>query len=307
MKEANEFRKKVGLSNVYFSEEMEHALCSYGFKTEIVPLYYGEKIIGIVTNYTKKYKISLPPYLFPFYGFYIENDFLTKHPEKAIDILRSATENQKKKFIYSLFSLPPEITDIRSFKESGWRESVKYTYRIYGGEPILKSSKNRKLRRINESEYTIKESNGTAELYEMIVNMNGSKRRSTPYTGKYLNLIFNNLQPSRRIIYGIYDGKGLCLASAFILRDKSCSYLFANAIHSKIRKSNLNLYFLNQIIQKELEISPCFDLQGANTPSIVKFKENFNTHLIQYFHIKTGLDITGLIKLKGMLKRWSIH
>jgi len=134
LKERDEFRKKVGLNNIYFSEEMENALRLYGFNTEIIPLYYRKSIVGIITNYTKKHKISLPPYLFPFYGLHINNDFLTEHPEKAIETLRLATENQKRKFIYSLFSLSPEITDIRAFKESGWRESVKYTYRILRNE-----------------------------------------------------------------------------------------------------------------------------------------------------------------------------
>jgi len=307
LKERDEFRKKVGLNNIYFSEEMENALRLYGFNTEIIPLYYRKSIVGIITNYTKKHKISLPPYLFPFYGLHINNDFLTEHPEKAIETLRLATENQKRKFIYSLFSLSPEITDIRAFKESGWRESVKYTYRILRNEPILKKSKIRKIKGIDDSEYTISESNDTAKLYEMIVNMNSSKRRITPYNGDYLSLIFKNLHSNQRTIYGLYNSEGVCFATAFILRDKSCSYLFANAMNSKIRKTNLNLYFLYKIIQKELDISPCFDLQGANTPSLVKFKENFNAHLIQYFHIETGLNITGLIRLKGMLKKWSIH
>ena len=304
MSKVDEFRKRIGIKNVYFSLEMEKALNKYGFNTEITPLLYRDGTIGIIVNYTKKRKISVPPFLFPFYGTYLDPGFLSKHPEKATDIIKEATKLQRNRYIFSLFSLPPEITDIRPFTINGWKEKVKYTYRIYRGELTLKSSKKRKLKGINERNFTILKVDNPNNLYEMIQKMNRLKNRFTPYSSEYIRFIFDSLPVPSRTIYEIYDKNNVCLSSAMILRDLSCSYLFANAIHETIRKNNINLYFLNSLIEDELKISPCFDLQGANTPSLVKFKENFNGHLTPYFHIKTGIDITAVIKIKGRIRKW---
>ncbi len=307
MSNIDKFRERMGNSNIYFSGEIELALRKYGFKTETVPIYYKDTPIGLRTNYYRRFKISSPPFLFPFYGIYIDNAFVSKHPERAFSVLKSVTKNQKRQFLFSLFSLPPEIKDIRAFKENGWKETVKYTYRVLKGNAILKSTKTRKIKNIDRDNFNISEAQNADNLYSLIKSVNDSKKRITPYKREYLNLIFENLLTKQRTIYEIKDKDGGCLASAFILRDNNCSYLFANAIHENIKETNLNLFFLKQVIEKELEINDCFDLQGANTPSIVRFKENFNAVLIPYFHIKTGLDLTNLIKVKGEIRKWLIH
>ncbi|RKX69126.1 hypothetical protein DRP43_04735, partial [candidate division TA06 bacterium] len=102
-------------------------------------------------------------------------------------------------------------------------------------------------------------------------------------------------------IYSLYLNN-TCISSAMIIKDSSCSYLFANGMSNKIRNTNINLYFISNVIETELSINNYFDLQGANTPSINRFKENFNVILTPYFHLSLGYNILGLMKIINIIR-----
>ncbi len=297
---SSDYRNELAENLIYFSNDLRNALISSGYIVYEKPIIYRNRIIGNISNLSKSRFISFPPPLIAFYGIYIEPEFLIEHSEKSIEIIKEITNIQKNRYIYTLFSLPPEITDVRAFLINGWRADIKYTYRIRKGNEILKKNVMRKIKKIDKKNLIISRDDNINNIYDLMNESNKNKGRKI-INKEYLYNIFNNLKENRRTIYSLYLNN-TCISSAIIIRDSSCSYLFANGMSNKIRNTNLNLYFISNVIETELSINNYFDLQGANTPSINRFKENFNVILTPYFHLSLGYNILRLVKVINKIR-----
>ncbi|RKX71799.1 hypothetical protein DRP43_02180, partial [candidate division TA06 bacterium] len=172
---SSDYRNELAENLIYFSNELRDALISSGYRVYEKPIIYRNRIIGIISNLSKNRFISFPPPLIAFYGIYIEPEFLIEHSEKSIEIIKEITNTQKNRYIYTLLSLPPEITDVRAFLINGWRADIKYTYRIRKGNEILKKSVIRKIKKIDKENLIISKDDNINNIYNLMNESNKNK------------------------------------------------------------------------------------------------------------------------------------
>jgi hypothetical protein len=190
---SSDYRNELAENLIYFSNDLRNALISSGYIVYEKPIIYRNRIIGNISNLSKSRFISFPPPLIAFYGIYIEPEFLIEHSEKSIEIIKEITNIQKNRYIYTLFSLPPEITDVRAFLINGWRADIKYTYRIRKGNEILKKNVMRKIKKIDKENLIISRDDNINNIYDLMNESNKNKGRKI-INKEYLYNIFNNLK-----------------------------------------------------------------------------------------------------------------
>lgn len=268
----------------------------------------GETVIGLFPFYKMKkgpFKVIFSP--LPGMGIPFLGPMLILDPKMK----QKTTEKTNKNFIegwletvesiispsYYKIIMVPEYNDARPFSWGDFSLSISYTYRIdlnrEEDDIINNFSKSARspIRDANENDYDIREGDeDTIDfIWSQINRRYKEQSRSYPLKKEYLKDVYHSLPEDKISIYeGFVNGKRVsgCLS----VHSSKVYYRWVGSPKPKDRldveiNDLLHWRTIRDGIAKGI---PWYDLIGANTYRICRYKSKFNPELIQYHNVERG-------------------
>lgn len=259
-------------------------------------IYRERKRIGI--------KMALPLPFTPYNGLILRSENQSESDiEKIMIQINNYFSNNKYHKIQIKFS--PELQDIRHLIWHGWKEKAQFTYRnnltdedklfnnfSYAIKKQIKKAIRHQVKMVECDDY---------QLFNYLFTKTFARQsEKSPISEMFLKKLTNlsiNDDSGRLMLAQENDGQ---YSSGLIIswfNDKG--YLLFGASHPKLRTGG-STPFLHWEVMKYLKKRgiKTLDWCGANIPSIVKFKRQFNANLTPYFQVTKYNFILARILLK---------
>jgi len=208
--------------------------------------------------------------------------------ESVLDWLRSAL---KPSVIY--LRTVPELDDARGFQWAGFQVSPMYTYTVSisrDSEQILESFDRSVRSDLRRTENKVDVRPGGVDLVEKVHEFVSARYRTQGETFgpplTYLADLFRSLGPGAFLPIGAYTERGLEAAAIITFHHGRAAYWQGAA-----RTSHSRLPLTDHLIWGAIRLAKergyeRFELVGANTPRLVKYKTKFAPDLEQFFEAK---------------------
>lgn len=255
--------------------------------------------LGFATHI--KGKSIIVPDHFSYSSFWF-NDTLTDF--SFFDTLNQSLQILKKNYRNFVFSLPPQIQDIRAFNLNDCLAKVNYTYINATDKIDLRN--NNKVKWDEASKFDLKfiYNNHNDDILKQQLNdfqYFGYSKAKTKFYKNY----FNRLIDSGYLRgFGVYLNGELKASSLIIIdEDKSRAYnlLLSNSKQKDSTQSSTFLYLKMMEKLKELGINS-FDLYGANMLGIANFKSGFRGELCPHYMINYSATNIKFKKFKRFVR-----
>ena len=276
-------------------------------KSKLYPLIgvKGDNIVGVFPVFYKKKGmlraiLSPPPrtgipYMGPVLSDY-ERLKQEKRESLLYDFVRGVDsfihEHFKPHYIY--IKMPPGLNDCRPFKWSGYHANPVYSYLLdisIGLSDIEASFSIQARRNIKQAmkKEELKFEEGSEEeleiLYDMLFERYKEQNRKIPISKGYLMDLFNEYAPENMKIFVIRNQNGEIVSGGVKLCYKDRIMDWIGQPKTAVRTSNDFLHWC--VIRWGVEHNlRYYEILGANTPTISKFKAKFNPSLELYFEMK---------------------
>jgi len=286
---------------------------AYGLELKILGVFNGAELVGGLPLFIKKKQIIIPP--FTPYNSVILKLSETKYPYKKIyrihSIMLNLIEYLEKQGKYSqiTFIHTPDIRDIRPFIWKGWRVSPLYTYvlSISNVDDLKKKishNARKNLKRCKKEKIYIEESEKFDILFNLLKLTFSRRKRLAPLNYKKLRKIYETLSKRRNAkLFIAFTKEGVPISARIITLDDDfpIAHDWVAGSDPKYFSTGGTTCLLWYIIEWLSSRGFKFlDLNGANIPSIAKFKSNFGGNLEVYFMTEFYRDT--FVELKEWVK-----
>jgi GNAT acetyltransferase-like protein len=179
--------------------------------------------------------------------------------------------------------LPPSVNDIRPLIWRGWRVSPLYTYTLDPtvGPEKWSASARRTLRKSRSAFQLRVEPEAAAEVVALMLESYSRHGRTGPADAGQITEVCSKLVQSG-LAECIVARKetGTAEAGIVLLHGPAASYYWMAGSNPGPAMTVLMAFALETLSQRGVE---CFDLVGANTPTIAEFKRRFGPELVTYW------------------------
>jgi len=259
---------------------------------ELLPiaLYSGEELVGgILLTRRRRYGQSVLDThpMVPYAGFWLadpEGASASKRESfhaAALDTLDDFLSRQCGK---AVIRFDPRFVDLRLLIQRGWQIWVKYTYISDPREPLLSTFENDTRRQIDAARgkgIRVQRESDAAVFAQLARQTHERKALNATFPESYLENLTESLQ--REQTGALFIARSLenePLAGALIgWEGDNAIYLYggsAEPAHGTGAPSLLQLVILGELAHQGIAT---YDWHGANTPSVIRFKKNFNPRL----------------------------
>ncbi|WAC40325.1 hypothetical protein [Pedobacter sp. SL55] len=290
-----------GFHSIFFDPKYLNVVKdAFGYELNYYTFVKGNKLLFAAAMFSKNGNIVVP-YAFTYNSIYFDQavgDIV------YIQIFEDFIELLKKDFKNLSLRLPPNITDIRPFKWSGFEITNSYTYIK---DPTAKI-KHKLLKKVSITdknltfvEEEISEANLTQHLHACF-----RYGLSKNYYEDYKELFLGLANKKYLKLLSLYKSDSLVTAQIALVDSsiKTLYTLFFNDFGNNTYVGSLNLATFNWCVENGITQ---VDMVGANDKGIANFKYSFNAQLTPYFSVSYNrnkfLLKTALQKAKGYLKK----
>lgn len=289
----------------------------------IAACFKGGKIIGGMAFTWKKKFGKIPiiqmPLKTPVFGPVISYTN-TKYRSK-IERQVQATVQELSNFLMSDYQLfhaqfPSSVTDVRPYAWKGFSTSIHYTYRTlltkdFDLSSVVESDITRRIKKASQLTYSHLEDNSEHyisqawDLEQKSFQRQNFQQKSNN-RNNFVEMVQKLVKENVAQVYTI-DHEGKSVASIIMIQDlvKKAAYYWMAGADKEYLSTGLNQLLMIQVIQKYQKADfESFDLVGADTESIARYKSTFNFPLIPIYSAskERGLVQAGLI-IKRIMKK----
>lgn len=188
----------------------------------------------------------------------------------------------------------PEFHDIREFVSMGWKCGVRYTYRsaledIDTLEKRFRSAARRQINKARKMEIKVVESNDAALFYSLYKKTFQRQEMDVPAREDFFERLLKQIEKDDcGRLFVTVDKEGRSLAGALVTWDEKRGYFAFGGSNPEYWQTGSTLLLHGEIMRylaKERHL-PEYDWVGANTPSLIQFKRNFNPTLHAYYTLE---------------------
>jgi len=282
--------------------------------SEILVVFKNGRIVGGILIFVRKKSIfkvvGLPP-LTPFTSVLFDESNLKKLPKIESQqkiIIKAISDYLIKKYGFISISLQPNVGDIRQFLWCGWNAIVNYTYEseIRNLKELWNNLGKDARTTINKGKHNgLTISNGDiSDFYGLYVKTFSRQNLGTPIKEDFIKKLYCILSKNNKCkLYFSKTKEGKNAASALVVWDNKKAYYLLAASDPEI-KEGAPSFLLWKIIEDISKSFEKLDLVGANTPHIVKFKNEFATKLVPYYGVEkyNSLILRYLVKVYKIIR-----
>lgn len=226
----------------------------------------------------------LTPYMGIMFGKFEQNR--AKEENMQVEIVKAFTQKLSSDFSYVRLSMHPTIGDARPFKWAGWETDVAYTYysSLNDRDKVWQNMGRDAKKNIKKSEEYCLEFHrhkDVGKFYEMYEKTYTRQKMKAPVPRRFIEGMFD-IFDERSIAMYFAEKNNEPAASCIVLFYKNASYYLLAASDYEKRQFKGPSFLLWKVLEDVSKSCTHIDLVGANTPSVVEFKNNFSTSLVPY-------------------------
>ena len=292
-----------------------------GLNFSIVACFKGGKIAGgMAFTWKKKFgliRVIQMPLKTPFFGPVVAYSD-TKYRSKIESQVHSITESLTTFLLseYQLFhaQFPPAFSDVRPYVWGGFETRVHYTYcgAIDPGASLSEQFEQDVRRRIKKAldmdfQLVVETTEGNiAESWDLEQkSFDRQKFSRLSFTREdFISLVKGLADAGASQIFTI-KSEGIPVASVVIIQDpaKSVSYYWMAGAHRDYLNTGLNQLLVQRILEHYQDSDyNIFDMVGADTPTIARYKSTFNFPLVPMYSVTKSRGMARLgMRLKNMI------
>ena len=279
-------------------------------KTELIKIlgFWGKNIFVALPIFIKKFMgfrfaFSPPPRcLIPAMGLVVSNDKLKqdgfeKKYFRAVDSLESFIRS-KLKVDYIRIVNPVELCDIRPFKWNNYRADPNYTYFINlncDEKKIFENMKGQVRQNIRKAQKYVDlqiisgDRMDYSDLIKLVRDRYSDQNLILPVSDTYMKNIFDKFYNINLfMVKAVRDNKHL-VTGIVLLKYKNKIQFWIGGIPPEKKYVGINELLHWDIIKKNLNTNfKYYDLVGANTEHLCRYKSKFNPALQLYFTVEKG-------------------
>ena len=223
----------------------------------------------------------IPPQLTPYQGFYLLSGgtaFAEKCQRRLLERLRAMR--------LSLFEMnvAPGMA-LSRFEGSGYRRTLRTTYRLYGLSDIgslwkgIAYKKKAEIRKAERLRLTLTPWSDVAAFYRLMERDHGS----VWYLQPWLQRLYEQVCPAHGEMLAAVDEAGECMAAAFLVWDEQTVYYLCCATPREHRQSGASAWLIWQALQRYGERGfSCFDFEGSMVRSIAFSYRRFGAEPVSF-------------------------
>lgn len=296
-----DFPNKDLITNTFLRPEFLQLLTTH-FGYDIKYLYVKnaqlDEIVAVAILIEKK-KFGVPYLIIPQFLYYQPIEIYTAPRKNSnenqlqdIEIFQEISAYLSKYFFQINMNLPPEISDIRGFAWSGLKAKPLYTYRFtlnnYSSENLFRKQR-ASLRKAQNLNYSFNQDINIERYFELVkATRKRQKWNFKIKDEKLANFIADLLELDFIKQFNISTPDGIIVSTMFCLLDKPNKTTYAWLTTTAINElsngvSTLLFHSINEYLKQDYEI---FDLCGANTNTIARFKASLGAELQVFYNIQ---------------------
>jgi lipid II:glycine glycyltransferase (peptidoglycan interpeptide bridge formation enzyme) len=215
------------------------------------------------------------------------------------------------------FVCAPSYGDPRPFRWAGMDVHTEFTYHLPvddDPEGLLRSfskSLRREIRDLEETDLTVGVAedarSAASEVYEDIASRYDEQGEPFPLTEAYVLDLVEALGDRCRV-YVARDGDGAYLTGVIVFYSNDAAYYWEGGARATYDDASVNSLLHWTVVRDvavdpELEPVTRYDMVGANTPRLCRYKAKFSPELVPYYVVESGGATMDLAKTAyGWLK-----
>lgn len=279
----------------------------------------GKMIGGLAFTWIKKFglfPVIQIPLKTPFFGpVFISSN--TKYRSKIESQLHTAM-NALNDFIFSRYqhfiaAFPPALTDIRPYSWNGFETGIRYTYvgKLNSNIQLQESFDSDIRRRIKKAQEldheVIMESSDTYINHAWELEQQSFKRQHFSQSGftkqEFLSFIKTlSGEGSSMVFTMIHEGAPIASVVTVHEKTRGIAYYWQAGASKEYLSTGLNQLLIQRIIEHYVsEGYKKFDLMGADTDTIARYKSTFNFPLVPMYSVSKTRGVT---KFGLMIKKF---
>lgn len=279
-------------------------------KTELLPLmgFWGDRILFVLPLFLRKMLgfrcvFSPPPKcLIPEMGLVLSFDsnkreLIEKKYFLAIDAIHSFIQKELKVNYIRIIN-PVGMTDMRPFLWLNYRIKPRYTYYI-----SLKQEENllyqkmksqvrthiRRAEKYSDLEFFNGDRNTFFELIQLVRERYEEQNISLSVSNSYLGKIYDELSKNNQILIKGIRNTDHFLTGLILLKYNKRIHHWIGGVAPKGKYTGINELMHWEVIKESRDTSLShYDLVGANTRHLCRYKSKFNPELSLYFQVEKG-------------------
>lgn len=288
----------------------------------IVACFKGGKMIGGMAFTWKKKFGRIPviqmPLKTPVFGpviSYTNTKYRSKIERQVQTTVKELTAFLMSEYHFFYSKFPPEVSDIRPYAWEGFITAIHYSYRTFYTDDfdlpsIVESDISRRIKKASQLPFKYLEDHsehyiGQAWDLEQKSFQRQNFQQKSNDRSSFVEMVQKLVQENVAQVYTIdHDEKSV--ASIIMIQDavKKAAYYWMAGADKDYLPTGLNQLLMNRVIQKyQDENFESFDLVGADTETIARYKSTLNFPLVPQYSIqKSGKLMKLALSLKSLLK-----
>ena len=254
------------------------------------------------------YNPALTPFYSPVFKASVKK-YLSKSESYNMSMITLIIEELSKEYKILNFALPVNQPDIRPYKWLGFHHEVMYTYKIKFEKNLsnidYESDIKRRIKNAQELNFEIKSGVEKKQIDDYyLLQKKTDKRQNISFVfnpEQFENYINEMSKTGSAIIYIIYNDN-LPVSGVVVLIEQETAYYLLAATDSDYFSTGLNQTLFDHIVKDLYKKGILYyDLVGANTPTIARFKSTYNFPLVPYYVVSKNIGMIPdlLMKLKN--------
>jgi len=299
--EITDFSERNIITNVYLRYEFLSLLVKYfdfNVKYLVVKNIQTQNIVAVTISIEKKI-LGIPSLINPKAIYYqpIETfSAVRKNPNEnrlqELEVFKEISEYYHKYYFKIEKNLPPEIEDVRGFVWAGINAIPLFTYRFnlenYSPENYFNRQR-ASLRKALNSDYSFSTDSNINSFFGLIEDTKQRQDWDFKFNKETLSNYLKELLELGLIEqFSIFNNKNEIISTMFCIMDKPNRIFYGwltstatNELSNGV--STLLIHSICEHLKKDYEI---FDLCGANTETIARFKASLGAELKVFYRIK---------------------
>jgi lipid II:glycine glycyltransferase (peptidoglycan interpeptide bridge formation enzyme) len=288
-------------------------------KTELIRIlgFWGENIFIALPIFVKRsmgFKVAFSPppkCLIPAMGLVISNDNVKqdgfeKKYFRAVDSIEKFIKSRLKvDYIRIVNSV--ELNDIRPFRWNNYRADPNYTYFINLNGDEKKKFENmkgqvrqhiRRAQKYSDLQIVSGDRRDYSDLIKLVRDRYSDQNLSLPVSDIYMKKIFDEYYNTNLFMIKAVQNNKHLLTGIVLLKYKNKIQFWIGGIPPKEKFVGINEFLHWNVIKENLNTNfKYYDLVGANTEHLCRYKSKFNPALRLYFTVEKGNLKGNLLKL----------
>lgn len=289
------------ITNIFLRPEFIQLLTThfgYNVKYLYVKNTQLDEVVA-VTILIEKRKFGIPYLIIPQFLYYQPIEIFTAPRKNSnenqlqdIEIYREIAAYFSKYFFQINMNLPPEISDIRGFTWNGLKAKPLYTYRFtlndYSCDNFFRKQR-ASLRKAQNLNYYFNQEINIDRYFELVkATRERQKWNFRIKDEKLASYIADLLELGLIKQFNICSPEGIIVSTMFCQLDKPNKTAYAWLTTTDINElsngvSTLLFHSINEYFKQEYDF---FDLCGANTETIARFKASLGAELKVFYNIQ---------------------